>query len=354
MIQRLITTIAVALIAISALAAPPPPVLTLHVVQEIQKAPVIDGKLDDACWQTVPKYTTFYSFNVMKPKPTPLKTAFQLAYDPSGVYLAISMFETNMAQLKATITQNGDQSLWEDDSDEIYFDSTAAGIGFRKFIVNALATKCTLYRMDPANIDTAWSPDGWRVATSRDDKAWYIEAFFPWSDLGRVAKDGDLWRFSICRFSWSSGYLASSSIGASYSAPERLGWLFFRKAQNSDMNALAAQLKTRIAGDWLLPVQNQAILKAGDKLTVTTMPGLLNDLKTGAGVRLAECQKLVAADTNATKVCQDLAGQFAGVTPTEDPVLFQQSVQTIGTIEQQLEDLKYAQMLNALIAAQKK
>jgi len=232
-----------------------PPVLTLYQVPFVEHAPVLDGKLDDACWQSVPQNTTLYKYNVMEPIPTPLKTTIQCCYDDKGLYLALRMFEKDMSKIRATITQRDDQSLWTDDCAEIYFDPNAMAIGFRKFMVNSIGTKSTLYRIDGANIDFSWSPDGWLAVPGKDANGWYMELFFPWSDLGRTPKDGDLWRFCLCRYSWSSSALATTSVGGSFTAPQYFGWLLFTRHPTADVNALAQQLGQRVPSDWLLPVQ---------------------------------------------------------------------------------------------------
>lgn len=327
----------------------PPPVLTLHIVQRTDKAPVIDGKLDDACWETARQNTTFYEYNNLIPTPTPLRTVFQLAYDEKGVYLAIKLYEKDMKKLKATITQRGDQNLWMDDSVEIYFDSNATSIGFRKFIVNALATQSSLYRMDPANVDPAWSPEGWQVATSKDDKAWYLEGFFPWCDLGKSASDGDLWRFALCRFSWAAGHLASSAVGASYTAPERYGWILFLDAKDRDVNALAKQLANRIPGKWLLPINDKVIVNEQNRVSITTIGALLRDLRNQTRAQADECQKLRVANPAVSNNCAAIIQNLASVTvDTQDAAIFLQSVGKFGAISKELEDFRYASMLNQL------
>jgi len=354
--NQTVSTVLAALILIGlcaplAWAGVPPPVLTLHIAQRADKAPVIDGKLDDPCWQTAPQNTTFYQFNNLTPTSSPLQTVSQLAYDEKGVYLAMKLYEKDMSKLKATITQRGDQSLWTDDSVEIYFDCNATSIGFRKFVVNALATQSSLCRMDPANVDFSWSPEGWQVATSKDDKAWYLEGFFPWCDLGKSARDGDLWRYALCRFSWSAGHLATSAVGASYTSPERYGWMLFLDAKGSDVNALAKQLANRVPGDWLLPMNDKAIIKEHDRVSITTIGALLGDLRKQAQAQADECQKLKAANPAVTNTCDAAIQNLAGVTvDTHDAAIFQQSVGKFGTIIQELEDFKYICMLNQLFS----
>jgi len=335
-------------------AALPPPVLTLHIAQQVSQAPKLDGRLDDPCWQVLPKTSTFYKFLVMTPTPTPLKTVFQLGYDDKGVYLGVRMYEKDMSKIRATITQRKDSSLWTDDSAEIYFDFSATSISFRKFVVNALGTRDEMYQMDPANADCAWCRDGWQAFAVREADSWTIEAFFPWADLGQSARDGDLWRFAICRFSWSSGQLASSAVGAAYSAPERYGWLLFMKESSADLQALAGQLQKRIPEDWLLPMGDQAIEKIGDNVRVIRMSDLLGGLVRQAQTQLDDCRRLTAGQSELAKTCDDVAAQLARIpAATNDAVTFQEAVGQLGKLLRTLEDLRYTGMLRQLLAEQK-
>ena len=328
-----------------------PPVLTLHVATYTDKPPVVDGKLDDACWKVAPVNSTFYKFLTVAAAPTPLQTSFQFCYDEKGVYLGIALQEKDITKLKATLTQRGDPSLWEDDSVELYYDSNATAIGYRKFVVNALATQSSSYRMDAANVDDSWSPDGWQVATGKDDKAWYIEGFFPWSDLGKSAQDGDLWRFAMCRYSWSTGNLASSAVGAFYNAPDRFGWLLFLRSTSGDLTALANALKIRIPGDWLLPLGDRVVVKEGGNVSITSMEELLTALQTKARADIATTRREMAGIT-ATTTADDLAQQLDTLTvKTQDPIVFQQGVALLAKITEQLDEWKYSVLLKQLITS---
>jgi len=325
-----------------------PPVLTLHVASYTEQAPVVDGKLDDACWQTAPKNSTFYQYWTLAAKPTPLQTTFQFCYNEKGLYLGIALYEKDMRKLKATSTQHGDQMLWADDCVELYYDSNATSIGFRKFVVNALATQASSYRMDASNVDATWNPDGWQVATSKDDKAWYIEGFFPWSDLGRSGKEGDLWRFALCRYSWSSGNLASSAVGASYNAPECFGWLLFLHATGGDRTALAKKLQACIPGDWLLPLGEQVVLKEGNTVAATSMQEILTALQAKTRTELETTKRELAGTDMLTG--DELTKQLDAVAVnTQDPIVFQQGVASLANITSQLDEWKYGVLLKRLV-----
>ncbi len=187
------------------------------------------------------------------------------------------------------------------------------------------------------------------MATSKDDHAWYIEGFFPWSDLGRSAKDGDLWRFAMCRYSWSSGNLSSSAIGASYQALDRYGWLLFLPSTAGDQTALANALKARIPGDWLLPIGERVVMKTGDTVAVTTMEDILTTLQAKTRAEIAATGKEMAGMTHDT-TGDELAKQVdVMIVKTQDPIIFQQGVSLLSRLTGQLDEWKYGVLLKQLV-----
>src|SRR5215218_10212615 len=58
-------------------------------------APSIDGKLDDAIWQTAPVGTGFIQMQPNPGKPATQKTEIRFAYDDNAVYVAARMLDTH-------------------------------------------------------------------------------------------------------------------------------------------------------------------------------------------------------------------------------------------------------------------
>ena len=326
------------------------PVITLHTASPAGTSPVVDGKLDEACWQTLPKVTTFYSFYSTVPVPAASKTDFQLAYDDKGVYLAIRLHEPNMDKLKATITDRGSAELWMDDSAEIYFDPAATAVGFRKFVINSLGTQAGVFQLDGANVDTTWCPDGWHVATSKDDKGWYAELFFPYSVLGRTPKPGDLWRFALCRFATTGkGLYATSAPGAKFFNPGAFGWLYFLPDAQSDPQKLGDALKDRIGGDWVLPAGEKAISKEGNAVKLVSLAEPIVKGKKEAEATLAECRKQTPPEADAApidKIAADIQALPLSVT---DPADFGNAMLQLSTLKQSLEDYLFTQRRDEIL-----
>ena len=324
-------------------------VLTLHTAAPIT-APVLDGKLDDPCWQELPRVTTFYNFLSTTPTPAGSKTDFQIGYGEKGIYLAIRFHEPNMDKLKAAITQRGDGNLWQDDCAEIYIDSAGTAVGFRKFIINSLGTQAGLFQLDGANVDPTWNPDGWQVATSKDAAGWYAELFFPYSVLGRTPKPGDLWRFAICRFAYTGkGLFATSAPGAKFFNPGAFGWLYFAAGKPSDPLALGNELKSRIGGDWILPAGEKAISKEGDTVRIVSLAEPVVQGQKQAEATLAECRKQTPAGIDVSKLDEAAVKIAALPTAVTDPAEFGSAMLQVKTLKQQLEDHLFVQRRDELI-----
>jgi hypothetical protein len=325
------------------------PVLTLHTASPIA-APILDGKLDDACWGALPRVTTFYNFWSNEPRPAASKTDFQLGYTDKGIFVAIRFYEPNMDKLKAAITQRGDGNLWMDDCAEIYIDPAGTAVGFRKFIINSLGTQAGLLQLDGANVDGTWNPDGWLVATSKDGVGWYAELFFPYSILGRTPKAGDLWRFAICRFAYTGrGLFANSAPGARFFNPRAFGWLYFLAGTQADPLALGNELKSRIEGDWLLPAGEKAIAKEGTTVKLVTLAAPVVAGKKEVEAALAECRKLTPPGGDTVKL-DELAAKIQALPVTvTDPAEFGNAMLQLAELKQQLEDFLYVLHRDELI-----
>jgi len=329
----------------------PAQVLTAYVVLPVDQAPTLDGKLDDPCWRSLPREKTFYKFGTLKAAPAPFSTTMQLGYDRAGVYVGLWLDVEDMSQLVANITNRDAGHIWHDDSVELYFDRTATAIGFRKFTVNALGTQADLFRMDPANIDMAWSPMGWRVATDIRKNGWGIELFFPWEDLGGPAKPGDLWRFALIRFERHPKFAAGTwSLGAMYTAPERFGWLLFAE-DRPEPQRLAKLLAARVPGNWILPVGEQVILNGPKAPTVVSTADFLAKVRQEAAGWLARLRKQAPEQGNAgeAEAIEQLAQRLNQVpAAAAGAVELQQHLGQLRTIAGDAEERYYQQRLKDL------
>ncbi len=212
----------------SATAATEPISVSFYECRRCPSLPTLDGRLDDDCWQNLPLMEGFYQYWSPTPKPPPLRTVARLCYDDNALYVGIILYDEQVEKIKATIGNRDNPETWKDDCVEMMIDPHHSGTGYFKFTTNFLAAR---YDEKVTNmvIDAGWNAEGWQVKTSKDETAWFIELFLPWSDLGAKPKDGDLWSFDLVRYGYSTGAFrgVTWSLGGSYAAPQNFGYLGF-------------------------------------------------------------------------------------------------------------------------------
>ena len=327
-------------------------VVTVHLAAPVANAPVIDGKLDEACWKTLPKTTTMYYFWSPAPSPAGSRTEFQLGYDKAGIYLGVRLWEDSMSTIKASITGRGDGNLWQDDCCETYFDPTAAAVGYRKFIFNSLSAQSGVLQMDGANVDNSWNPDGWKVATTKDDKGWTAELFYPYKDLDKIAVPGALWRFAMTRFGYSkTGSFATSAPGAKYDSPGAFGWLYFLATAEAEPLKLGRELSATISGDWLLPVGSSAIACRAGQVTVVPLADPVIAGRTQVQAGLKSVRSLPGAGDDAVVTELKAISDTLATIPTavSDAAVFSKAVLDANNLFQRLENVAYSLKLDELL-----
>ena len=239
--------------------------IAFYEVRPCKTAPVIDGAMDDPAWKEAECAEDYYEYFKANPGKGALKTEFRMLYGNKGVYLGIINYDQNPDKIRAVHVTRDSEQLWQDDCAEIYFDPAATGIGFLKFVVNAIATRQDMKRIDAAVTLPGWSGSSWETKTSLRNDAWIIEAFFPWSDLGKEAEPGDIWMFDHVRYAYSSGNFqgVTWSPEGNYQSPENFGYLYFSSGKDVDCSLIGNLLSNKVAPPWMLPV-NRGFLICSD------------------------------------------------------------------------------------------
>jgi hypothetical protein len=264
-------------------------------------SPVITGKISDPAWKAVPKETRFYKFwdrpgnLATSPLISPIKTEMQVCYDDLGLTFALKC-PTNMAKLTADHNERDDGSVWRDDCVELYLDPNNTGMGFLKFITNPNGIRCDIDVMDTQNWNYAWSPDNWKALTSRDDKAWYVELYFPWTDLGYKPKDGEIWTMNVSQFAFPSlGNATNWSVGADYETPSAYGYLYFGTDSEKALAKHSETISNTKGKRWMVYRAENILIYDGGRFTAVTYPEWGNSARAAAKNRLEEMKKALEA-----------------------------------------------------------
>ena len=157
--------------------------------------PVIDGKLDDACWKEPPLVSGFTFFD--KPdKLTDVQTHFRVTYDDQALYVAVTCDEPEMTKLKKSGPGSRDDhsAVFRDECIELFVDPFHDHANYCQI---AISVQETIY--DGRRTDTTWNSDT-RVATRLGPKAWFMELAVPWADVGvKRVRPGMVVGFNLCR-----------------------------------------------------------------------------------------------------------------------------------------------------------
>ncbi len=204
------------LVAGTALAAPP-----RYPVQPVETAPVIDGRLDDACWRHLPSAGPFVDKNS---KPVAPQTLLRFGYDKQNLYMAARIEEPEMDKVKATVTER-DGGVWKDDDLEIFLGTRGKASPFMVFRINSLGTlEETSMDADAKGFNVPW-----KGRATREKDAWTIEIAIPFSSLNsEPPTPGAVWRGNIGRNrAHAKGISSWSRVPGNFADTDAFGQLYF-------------------------------------------------------------------------------------------------------------------------------
>jgi hypothetical protein len=174
------------------------------------RPPVLDGKLDDRCWQQAAVIDHFAAF-WMNPKAPRTGMFAYIVWDDDAIYYAGSMSDT---ELRSFGTKRND-TLWEGDVFELFLKPSAERPEYYEFQANprAIVFEMAFPKRPEAPVDFAAAPllgntaqvalKGTLDQPGDRDQGWSVEGRIPWSAFaptGGKPKPGDEWLFAICRY----------------------------------------------------------------------------------------------------------------------------------------------------------
>jgi hypothetical protein len=160
----------------------------------IEQAPVIDGKLDDACWAEVPDANHFVMFEPYSNVPATQRTILKIAYTQYAVYVGAIMYEQSPDSIMKQLSRR--DALGQTDFFGITLDPFNDGLTGYTFIVT------------PANIqydaretleeDASWDAV-WVSEVTINSNNWTVEMEIPYSMLRFSKKEEQTWGFNAVR-----------------------------------------------------------------------------------------------------------------------------------------------------------
>ena len=184
----------------------PPPVRSVAATRAA-RAPVIDGRDDDAVWREAPAITEFQEWRPSEGGAPKLPTEAKIAYDAANLYVFVRAFDPHPDSIITVLARRDyftpSDMIW------LFLDSYHDRRTGYEFGVNPSGVKLDAQVYNDGNEDFAWDAV-WDVATRVDSLGWTAEFRIPLSQLryGRQKNhtfgftiDRDLYRYSQ-RVSW--------------------------------------------------------------------------------------------------------------------------------------------------------
>ena len=181
------------LIAASAHAANWPAHPVLHAVR-VNKAPVIDGSLDDPAWQQAPEFTDFTQHDPDDTKPATMRTSIRVVYDDSAVYFGAKMDDPG----RPTAILLRRDTFGDFDFLSINLDPQLDRLSGNAFTVTPAGEQGDTVLYHDIGEDPSW--DGvWDSAVKITPEGWQAEIRIPFSQLRFPDKPVQVWGINITR-----------------------------------------------------------------------------------------------------------------------------------------------------------
>lgn len=174
----------------------PKPSVLRAVAVRARQAPVLDGRNDDAVWQTAPRIAAFRQFVPRVDVDPSFKTEFQIAYDEHNFYAFVRMYDPHPDSIMHALSRRDVRG--PSDQIKIIIDSYDDKRSGYEFAVNPDGVKRDYSISNDAQEDDSWNGI-WEVATRVDSLGWTAEFRIPLSQLRYARGETHTFGFGVWR-----------------------------------------------------------------------------------------------------------------------------------------------------------
>ena len=170
---------------------------TVGAVRVAGRAPTVDGRLDDAVWQTAPVATDFVQSRPRPGAPATFRTEARVAFDDAAVYVAVRCFDPHPDSIVAPFPRRDDETR----SDWVFveIDTRRDRRTALSFGVNPRGAQVDGVFTNDRDYDAAWNAV-WSAVARTDSAGWTAEYRIPLSQLGIAGTPGAPLGFNVYRY----------------------------------------------------------------------------------------------------------------------------------------------------------
>src|SRR5256714_9173385 len=159
-------------------------------------APVIDGALDDFCWQNAPVISDFTQVDPIQGAAPTERTEVRVLYDQDHIYFAVRCFDREPQRIVATKMQH-DTDLESDDTIALTFDTFGRKRSGYFFRMNAANARQEALVGSSGGLNMEWDTI-WYGRSRRDAEGWTAEISIPFKSISFDPKN-TVWGFNVER-----------------------------------------------------------------------------------------------------------------------------------------------------------
>ena len=158
----------------------------------------LDGKMDEAVWESVPVYTGFRVLRTRDNRLAPAQTFFRIVPCADRIYIGIKCEEPDMAH---TTKVNPLATLWSGDAVEVYLSPSNNYFDFYQFVVGFEGQTSTNFYSEGGNIRPDPYGPQWKTAVYKGEDFWSVEMELPLTAFYMTPNDlwSDTWLVNVCR-----------------------------------------------------------------------------------------------------------------------------------------------------------
>ncbi|MCM8771946.1 MAG: carbohydrate-binding family 9-like protein [Candidatus Omnitrophica bacterium] len=203
------------------------------IVKKVSKAPIIDGKDEDDCWQNIEVMNDFFVADFVEKK-AEKQTYVKMCYDDENLYFYFKCEEANTKYLVAKVKER-DGDVWNDDCIEIFL-SPEINKTYH-FIINSLGVLYDAIIIPDDKTATGYKRDNTynsnaKISARIEKTFWAIEMSLPFSDLNKKPLSGETWNFNFAREDKVSGVNSSfSRLAGSFYQPNFFSKIIFKEKE---------------------------------------------------------------------------------------------------------------------------
>ena len=156
----------------------------------------LDGRMDEAVWETVEAHTGFMRLSTKEVLPDELQTFFKIIPCEDRIYIGIKCMEPNIERLKASVG-----GTYAADSVEIFLSPSGNPYDFYQFLLSTKDAKISHYYEEEGVIQPDRFAPEWKYATCMYDNYWTAEVEMPFTVFYMTTQDrwSDKWLVNIAR-----------------------------------------------------------------------------------------------------------------------------------------------------------